>query len=330
MTPAVTVTRSHDIVRLAAGTGEARTRLAMTAASDEPGTWRLSSTGAVRTAEEPGRRARALHRELRDRAAPALGEDGLLVETGRITTDVMCDGSRVALSTRTYLLVRDRDRVLHLKDGTGPPRSLPWASAADPGDIRPGDPVVLGPAALLALTAAAREEDGTAGGPGGGCSSPYPPHDFPLRGLVTATGRRHADLCRACELLAEPDRWLVPHGTFGTGPRPPAAPGHRLRTPLPRRALLLDSLTPCGRSADGRPDWLAAYCLVDGAEEARGRGLLRVRGAPAALLREAGAACSPARPALARDPIGRESYAQAPCVTTALTAGRLIAAPAHP
>ncbi|WP_144440796.1 hypothetical protein [Streptomyces roseifaciens] len=330
MSPAVTIARGHDIVRLDADAGETRTRLAMTAVSDEPGTWRLSSTGAARTGEEPGRRARAVHRALRDRAAPALGEDGLLVETGRITTDVMCDGSRVALSTRTYLLVRDRDRVLHLKDGTGPPRSLPWTSAAGPGDIRPGDPVVLGPAALLALTAAAQEEDGTAGGPGSGCSSPYPPHDFPLRGLVTATGRRQADLCRACELLAEPDRWLVPHGTFGTGTRPPAAPGGRLpRTAFPGRALVLDSLTSCGRSADGRPEWLAAYCLVDGAEEARGRGLLWVRGAPAALLEEAGGACSPARPALARDPIGRESYAQAPCMTTALTAGRLIV-PAHP
>ncbi|MGK5728009.1 hypothetical protein [Streptomyces sp. URMC 124] len=328
MTAAVTVTRGHDIVRLDPGTGETRTRLAVTAASDEPGTWWLS-TAAPRTGEDPGRRARAVHRALRDRAAPALGEDGLLVETGRVTTDVRCEGRRVAASTRTYLLVRDRDRVLHLKDGTSPPRSLPWASAAAPGDIRPDDPVVLGPAALLALTAAAQEEDGTAGPPGSGCSSPYPPHDFALRGLVTATGRRHADLCRACELLAEPERWLVPHGTFGTAGRPAAAPDHRPRTAFPRRALLLDSLTPCGRSADGRPDWLAAYCVVDGGEQARGRGLLRARGAPGTLLRETGAACAPARPALARDPIGRESYAQVPCVTTELTAGRLIV-PAHP
>ncbi|MFF7726709.1 hypothetical protein [Streptomyces sp. NPDC008001] len=327
---AVTLTRSHAAVRLEAGGGETHTRLTITAGSDRPGSWWLATLPAD-CATAPGLRdhARAVHRVLQDGAACALRGDGLLVESGRVTTRVTCGGREATVSRRTYLLVRDRDRVLHLEDGPGPPPGLPWTAAAHPSDIRPGDPVVLGPAALLALTAAAQEEGGAPAGSGSGCSSPYPPHDFPLRNLVTATGRPPADLCQACELLARPERWLVPHGTFGTGTRHPAAPRRRPRAAFPRRALLLDSLTPCGRSADGSPAWFAAYCLVDGAQQSRGRELLRATGAPAALLEETGAGCAPSRPALARDPIGRESYAHAPCVTTTLTAGRLIA-PALP
>ncbi|MEU7104120.1 hypothetical protein ACFQ2B_07145 [Streptomyces stramineus] len=326
---AVRVVRRHTAVRVSPGGHEARTDLVLRAESGEPGRWRLAVRPADGAGADPAGRARTAWRVLAEKARPVLRGDGLLVEAGRTGTEIVCDGRTVLSHSRAYLLVRDGDHVLHLADGPAPEDALPWVRAAGPDEIRADTPVLLGPSALLALAAAAREErGGTAPDrtepP---APSPYPPHDLPLPPAGPGgIGRTRADLDRARELLGDPLLWLAPHGTFGeraAGDLPDAGAGRLPGTAPPPRALIIDSLAPRARSAAGTLDWSAAYRVSDSSGTGRGTGPLRLRGAPGELLAAAGARCGPRRPGLGRDPIGRARYRLTPTVITSLHAGRV-------
>jgi hypothetical protein len=330
---AIRVIRRHTAVRVSPRGRETRTDLALCAESGEPGRWRLAALSPDGDGEQPAARAHSAWRLLGEKARPVLGGGGLLVEAGHTRTEVVCDGRTVLTHGRAYLLARDGDHVLHLGGGPLPEDVLPWARAAGPEEIRADAPVILGPSALLALTAAAREE-----GDGGTTParvtppvpSPYPPHDLPLPPLPPGAGggRAAAELHQARELLGDPALWPVPHGAFGeftaavpqdvdAGPVPVAA--------APPRALVIDSLSPRGRSSGGGLEWAAAYRVSDSTGTARGTGPLRLRGAPAELLATAEAHCGPRRPGLGRDPIGRAFYRLVPAVITSLNAGQALA-----
>jgi hypothetical protein len=349
---ALSISRRHHLVRLTgdgAEDGAARTELAMTADSRDPGEWRPRGLPAGRPDDALLPRAREVHRELCGKGAVALGGDGLLVEAGTVEVGVAHDGRAAALTSRSYLLVRDGDRVLQLRDGQHPPDTLPWVRAAGPQDIRDDDPVVLGASALLALIAARQEEaganpdagpgpegrtawqnpaDGTGSPTRPAASSPYPPHDLGLLPPPGAgIGRTRADLAQGCEILCDPALWLVPHGTFTAALRPAVRALRLPRGRSPARALVIETLTQRGRCPDGRLEWVAAYCVRDASGTGRGSSPLIVRGTPAGLLRAAVAACGPQRPALARDPIGRAYYLPAAPVATSLRAQTLVAGP---
>ncbi|RLV04343.1 hypothetical protein CTZ27_10240 [Streptomyces griseocarneus] len=322
----VRVTRRHALLRRGADGTESVTALAMSAESRAPGAWRLR---VLPTPPVPPSRSlvRAVARELGEKGAAALGGDGLLVEAGGVACEVVVDGVRSGAWYRPYLLVRDGDHVVHLRDGLRPPAALPWSRTAGPEDVHDDDPVVLGPAALLALLAGREEAVGTGPAPAAG-ASPYPPHDLTPPHLPGHTGE---GLAEAGELLSDPALWHVPHGTFTAALRP-TLPSVRLeRGAAPRRALVLDSLVRHGRTSDGLPTWRAAFSVRDGTGGAgRGTGPLIVRGDPAAVLRHALHACGAGRPALVRDPIARAAYAWAPPVLTSLRAGEVCAVTARP
>ncbi len=330
---AIRVVRRHTAVRVSPTGRESRTDLALRAESGEPGEWRLAADPPDRAEADQAGRAHTAWRVLAEKARPVLREGGLLVEAGRTATEIECDGRTVLTRDRAYLLVRDGDHVLHLGDGTAPEDALPWVRAADPDEIRADDPVLFGPSALLALTAAVHE---ARGGPAPDdpatppAESPYPPHDLslPLLPPEVTGGRSRADLDQVCELLGDPALWLVPHGTFGefaAGDRPDADTGQLPVTAPPARALVVDSLVPRARSAGGVLDWTAAYRVRDSTGTGRGTGPLRLRGAPAELLAAAEARHGPRRPGLGRDPIGRARYRLAPTLGTSLNAGRTLA-----
>ncbi|WP_212910345.1 hypothetical protein [Streptomyces sp. TS71-3] len=350
---AVRVVRCHTAARVSPGGGERRTGLVLRAESGAPGEWRLTADPPDDSGADPAERARTAWRLLREKARPVLSGHGLLVEAGRTRTEVLCDGRTVLSRSRGYLLVRDGDHVLHLDDAPASAVALPWVRAVEADEIRPEDAVLLGPSALLALTAAVTEERGGAAPDGAAVPdrsppSPYPPHDLSLSDLPelldlpgppdlsdladpppeATTGRSRCDLEQACELLGDPALWLVPHGTFGefaAGDLPETAAARLPAAVPPPRALVIDSLTPQSRSAGGTLHWTAAYRVSDSTGAGRGTGPLRLRGAPAELLAAAGARCGPSRPGLGRDPIGRPLYRLAPTVSTALHAGRVLA-----
>ncbi|MEW2121719.1 hypothetical protein AB0945_42670 [Streptomyces sp. NPDC005474] len=330
---AIRVVRRHTAVRVSPTGRESRTDLVLWAESGAPGEWRLAVHPADTEGAEEAGRAHAAWRVLAEKSRPVLREDALLVEAGRTGTEIECDGRTVLTHDRAYLLVRDGDHVLHLGDGAAPGDALPWVRAADPDEIRADDPVLFGPSALLALTAAVQEArggfapDDPSAPP---AVSPYPPHDLslPLLPPELTDGRNRADLDQACELLGDPALWLVPHGTFGefaAGDRPDADAGRLPVMAPPPRALIVDSLAPRARTTDGVLDWTAAYRVRDSTGTGRGTGPLRVRGAPAELLSAAEARHGPRRPGLGRDPIGRARYRLAPTVGTSLNAGRTLA-----
>ncbi|MGW1072911.1 hypothetical protein [Streptomyces sp. NPDC002537] len=317
----VRVTRRHAVLRVEADGTECGTSLAMTAASAAPGEWHLSSVPA-RPVLPPESLVRGARRELAEKGAVALNGDGLLVEAGSVTHEVSLNGVPSVVGHRPYLLVRDGDHVIHLRDGTRPPAVLPWSRAVVPEVLRGDDPVLLGPAALLALLLARQEETGTEE-PADDRPSPYPPHDLTLPAVPGRTG---ADLAQAAELLSDPVLWHVPHGTFAGALRPAPRAAWPGRGPVPGRALVLDSLARHGRHADGRLTWRAAFSARDGSGgTGRGTSPLVVHGDPAELLGRVLHACGAGRPALVRDPIARESYARAPRVMTSLRADEVIA-----
>lgn len=326
---AVWITRRHDLLRLDPDGTAAATALAMAAESGCGGGWHLHAlpAGPPTARWEPS--ARTVQRELAEKGDAALGGASLLIETGTVTVEAGLDATLLERRRRPYYLVRDGDHVLHLRDGSRPPAALPWSWAAPVDAVRPEDPVVLGPTALLALVAARQEADPTERGDTepAAAPSPYPPHDAalpPLPGHLAAA-LAGTDLAGVAELLADPALWHVPQATFTTALRPRPRTGRLRRGPAPRRALVLDSLVRRGRHADGRLEWSGGFSLRDGSGgTGRGTVPLLVRGDPAELLRRTVHACGAERPALARDPIGRATYTLAPPVTTSLRADEVI------
>lgn len=265
--------------------------------------------------DEPGRQ---LHAVL-TRHLPPMLRAGARVEVGAVRTDTRVGARPIDTRRTEYALVTCADVVVTLVDDLRPALAVPWRGTCLPADVDPRLPVVLGPSAVLSLTAATLELSDQPGqaraaekvGPAWmsarpAARSPYPPHGAPP-GLDEVPEQLRDEITY---WAGHAERWMRPMRTTRS-----SRGRYEVRAALPSvtpgPALWVESLV----SLDTRGRYWHASLSVG---QEGGRWWLTqpwsVEIRADELLEAAVGEVEPPRPALDRDPVDGESFGWAPAL----------------
>lgn len=271
----------------------------------DAGTVHMCVTAPTRPAGDLDEPSARLHSAVL-RQIPSMLRTNLRSEVGTVLTESLGE-----VRQRDYSLVTCGDVVVALADELCPHPVVPWVGTCAMADLDRDLPVVLGPSAVLSLTAGALELSMSATIPSWlavrqVARSPYPPHD--------ALTERDEPVAWRTEQWMRPMRTTrSSRGQYKVDAALPAP--HRLP-----RAIWVESLV----SLDTSGRWWHASLSV----ERDGRRLwltqpLSIEMDAADLLHSVVGRVAPPDPAIDRDPVDGESYGWSPTLFTSLSGAEL-------